>query len=81
MRDRRISLRLVLLLLHIHSLLRGSSERLLAVVEVELVVPDSGLHHGCPVTSSGEGLHEEQVSVAHRRRFVSHSTASMGQVK
>ena len=77
MRDRRIPLRLVLLLLHIHRLLRGSSERLLTVVEVELVVPDSILHHGCSVTSSGEGLYEEQVRSTHRRRFVGHSTTSM----
>ena len=66
-----------MLLFHIHRLLRGAGERIFAVVEVKLVMPDSVMHHGCSLTRSSKGLHEEQVRAAHGRRFVGHSTASM----
>ena len=77
MRDCCISLRLVLLLFHFHSLLRGACVRIFAIVEVKLVVPDSVLHHGCSVTRPGERLRKEQVCAAHCGCFVGHGTASM----
>ena len=77
MRDRCISLGLVLLLLHIYRLLRGTRIRFLTVVEVELMMPDNVLHHGCSVARLGEGLHSEQVSVTHDGRFMGHGTATV----